>query len=190
MRADARAKRADVLAAARRLYAGRGDDVSLRSIAAEAGVGIATLYRHFPSEHDLAMGMLTSIRDDVLVLAGRCLADWDADPQRAWETFVTSAVRLRLGGIVPRLSEVIDAHEPEAVALRAGLYARVTEILERATAAGLLRPDVPVARFVLATGVLGRPLPAVTEEMVPDNLDWLVGLLLRGLRPDPGDERT
>lgn len=52
-RADARANRAALLAGAARLFAEQGPDVPLEAVAREAGVSIATLYRHFPSREDL-----------------------------------------------------------------------------------------------------------------------------------------
>src|SRR3954464_1426035 len=56
MRADARRNRDKLLAAAVDLFAGRGNDASLEAIAKEAGVGIGTLYRHFPTREALVEG--------------------------------------------------------------------------------------------------------------------------------------
>ena len=54
MRADARRNREKLLLAAVELFAGAGEDVPLEAIAERAGVGIGTLYRHFPTREALA----------------------------------------------------------------------------------------------------------------------------------------
>ena len=56
MRADARAKRAAVLTAAVDVFTERGVDIPLDEVARRAGVGIATLYRHFPTREALITG--------------------------------------------------------------------------------------------------------------------------------------
>ncbi|MDU7286411.1 MAG: TetR/AcrR family transcriptional regulator [Corynebacterium kroppenstedtii] len=59
MRADATASRAAIIDAAWQGFATNGPDISLRSIAQDAEVGIATLYRHFPTREDLFIGVVT-----------------------------------------------------------------------------------------------------------------------------------
>ncbi|MCT1815334.1 MULTISPECIES: TetR/AcrR family transcriptional regulator [Micrococcus] len=66
MRADARANRQDLLAAAGRLIATQGAAMSLRGVAQEAGVGVGTLYRHFPTRRDL----LDAVLEDVVARTG------------------------------------------------------------------------------------------------------------------------
>lgn len=69
MRADARANRQDLLAAAGRLIATQGAAMSLRGVAQEAGVGVGTLYRHFPTRRDL----LDAVLEDVVAgIGGSC----------------------------------------------------------------------------------------------------------------------
>ncbi|MPZ04530.1 helix-turn-helix transcriptional regulator, partial [Micrococcus luteus] len=69
MRADARANRQDLLAAAGRLIATQGAAMSLRGVAQEAGVGVGTLYRHFPTLRDL----LDAVLEDVVARTGGIL---------------------------------------------------------------------------------------------------------------------
>ncbi|WP_241253895.1 TetR/AcrR family transcriptional regulator [Micrococcus sp. KRD077] len=69
MRADARANRQDLLAAAGRLIATQGAAMSLRGVAQEAGVGVGTLYRHFPTRRDL----LDAVLEDVVARTGGIL---------------------------------------------------------------------------------------------------------------------
>lgn len=69
MRADARANRQDLLAAAGRLIATQGAAMSLRGVAQEAGIGVGTLYRHFPTRRDL----LDAVLEDVVARTGGIL---------------------------------------------------------------------------------------------------------------------
>ena len=77
LRSDARANREALLAAARRLYAERAGAVAFTMVAQEAGVGVATLYRNFPTQEDLVVGVLAQVRDEVVArdLPGRARRD-------------------------------------------------------------------------------------------------------------------
>src|SRR5450631_2391363 len=91
MRADARRNRGKLLMAAVELFAGSGEDVALEAIAERAGVGIGTLYRHFPTREGLAEA---AYRNEVQLLcdaAGELLADAPPDVALAeWmDRFVT-----------------------------------------------------------------------------------------------------
>ncbi|WP_449260027.1 TetR/AcrR family transcriptional regulator, partial [Corynebacterium durum] len=58
MRKDARENREEILRVARLLFAQHGLEVSMRTIASTVGVGIATLYRNFPTRADLILGLV------------------------------------------------------------------------------------------------------------------------------------
>ena len=86
MRADATASRAAITDAAWQGFATNGPDISLRSIAQDAGVGIATLYRHFPTREDLFVGVA-----EEMVARFKAVCDqyvdapsWDEDPATTW----------------------------------------------------------------------------------------------------------
>ena len=77
MRADARSNRQDLVEAAWKLLAAEGPDASLRAIAQEAGVGIATLYRHYPTRDDLILGVVDEVQARVReILAGARERTW------------------------------------------------------------------------------------------------------------------
>ena len=66
MRADAHENRQAILTAAWRLFSTIGIDVSMRTIASEAGMGIGTLYRHFPTKQDLLTGLFDYGRERLI----------------------------------------------------------------------------------------------------------------------------
>src|ERR1700686_2314084 len=83
MRADARRNRARILAAARELFASEDPEVQMDDIARGAGVGVGTVYRHFPDKEAL-MGELVRERFGLFnEHLGRALADQTADPFEA-----------------------------------------------------------------------------------------------------------
>ena len=186
VRADARASRAEILRAARSRYAARGTDASLRSIAAEAGVGIATLYRHFPDQQALVMGIVGEVRTEVLAASTDAQERWAADPADAWTTFVRRLAQMRLGALLPRLAgelRPLDLPE-EAMAYRQEGMAAITTVLHLAQEAGLVRLDVKPLTFHVGLALITRPMPEEAIDLLPDVSDWLVEVYLRGLRPD------
>ena len=66
MRADARAKRAALQTAGAELFAEQGTDVPLSAVAVRAGVGIGTLYRHFPTRGELYLGVMEAVVEKVV----------------------------------------------------------------------------------------------------------------------------
>ena len=97
MRADARAKRAQIITAAMRQFRTRpASTVTMEGIAAEADVGIATVYRHFPSRSELRQACaleLIRVLDEFL---DNSLAAFDDAPHEQWEGFDWKLVDLSL----------------------------------------------------------------------------------------------
>ncbi len=187
MRADARAKRRDLIAAARRLYGEKGADVSLRSIAGEAGVGIATLYRHFPTPHDLLVGIAEVISGEITAIATRTAAEWESGPEVVWRDFVYDLADLRLGALVTRIvgEHGIASVLPDITAVRDAAMSAVETVLALARRDGLVRPGISALRFHIGLAAVARPLPDATIEELPDEIEWLTDVFLRGVRPDP-----
>lgn len=185
MRADAVANREAIVVTAMNLFADVGVDVSLRTVAAEAGVGIGTLYRHFPSREDLLRGVGEHVFGLVAAVVSRYEVRAVGDEERAWRTFVGELVALRLGRLVPQLAQDVDlvATGSWRLEMRQRALLGLDGALARAKAAGLVRQDVDVARFQVGISQLSRPLPPVIDELVPDWEGWLVEVYLRGLRP-------
>jgi AcrR family transcriptional regulator len=158
-RVDARSNTARIVAASRRVFC--AGDSSLEKIATEAGVGIATLYRHFPNREALARAVFDDLfESDLLPL----LRDADeADSPRA-----------SLMAVAERLLELIG-RERGLIAF-AGNYVELTgealqrfsdplhTILLRAQSLGEIRDDLvaeDIPRF-LVMGVAGLSLPGTT----------------------------
>ena len=78
LRSDARRNREGLTASARRLFAERGLDVPVDEITRDAGLGMGTLYRHFPTKEDLVDAVLEDAFAEYLALADAALEEEDA----------------------------------------------------------------------------------------------------------------
>ncbi|MFE1537491.1 TetR/AcrR family transcriptional regulator [Corynebacterium bovis] len=120
MRADAVAKRREILDAAWRLVSDQGVDVPLRAVAQEAGVGIATLYRHFPTRRDLILGLFSEVRDRVADVIDRHRDGWDDDPTATWHSVVHDLAALRTGALATQMMPVAMVDEELMACRRTG----------------------------------------------------------------------
>ena len=181
MRADARRNYGRLLAAAGEAFAERGaDDVSLEEIARRAGVGIGTLYRHFPTRQALLEAVY---RDQVDALGARAaeLAQSDS-PAAALAEWVTALVTFGKAkrSLTTALLEVLDRDSELLSSSRDVLRGATDELLERAQRAGVARTDVRgtdvmrLAHGVSMTADLGQD-PDQAERMLALILDGLLG---------------
>ena len=104
MRKDAQENRQEILRVARFLIAQQGSDVSLRTIASTAGVGIATLYRNFPTREDLLLGIVRETAEEAEAAIAECLETWDAGPERAWRNYAYAVARQKIATFAMRMS--------------------------------------------------------------------------------------
>ena len=185
LRADAQRSRAALIAAARAVMGRRGIDAPLDEIASAAGVGNATLYRHFPTRHDL----LAAVFADQMARYGAAVEraievpdPWQAVRDYLVEICALQAENQALADLVTSV-EFTDETRPVAVA-------HLQALLQRAQAAGRLRPDFSlsdVALVLLANAGVVRS----TGEQAPAATSRLVALLLDGLQvPTPAGEVT
>ncbi|PWH05443.1 TetR/AcrR family transcriptional regulator [Brachybacterium endophyticum] len=168
------------------MYAEKGPEVPMRAIAQAARVGIATLYRHFPTPDDLLVGVLGEAFSRVAAITREHLECWDDDPARAWTGLVRALGALEFGALAYQvearvlssstLRSSVDGHADPARAL-------VSEACDRARREGLLDEDVSAERFFSGLAIVTRPLPHVMEQLLPDQRAWLVDTYIRGLRP-------
>lgn len=186
MRADARANRDALIAAARHLTAAQGAAVALSTIADEAGVGIATLYRHFPTREDLLLAIVRDLRDRVDGIVEEFVQADTSDPQAWWESFVRTLAALRPGALVSELAETLsdEATLAECTRLRDEALACLDSALTVAKRIGVARPDLTATRFQLGLATITRPLavPVDVPELA-ETQEWLIGVYMRGLRP-------
>jgi len=181
MRADARRNYERLLAAAAGAFTERGaDDVSLEEIARRAGVGIGTLYRHFPTRQALLEAVY---RDQVEALGARAAELIQADsPAAALAEWVTALVTFGKAkrSLTTALLEVLDKNSPLLQSSRDVLRGATDELLERAQRAGVARTDVRgsdvmrLAHGVSMTADLGQD-PDQAERMLALILDGLLG---------------
>jgi len=141
LRADARRNRQRVLTAARAVFSEQGRDAQMDDVARRAGVGVGTVYRHFPTKEAL-MEALAVDRFEKVIAAGKAALEHD-DP---WEAFVES---IWAGAEVlasdRSFSEVVGELQgpmPLPPELSEELDAVFGELLRRAKESGDLRPDV------------------------------------------------
>lgn len=141
LRADAARSRARILDAARSC---EPSELRLNDVAHRAGVGVATVYRHFPTVEALtaalAQGAVERLRDVAREAAA------DPDPGRAFDRLLRGALELQLADA--GLQTVLLADEsaiPELAGLRAELLEVAEQVLTRARAAGLVRPELTLA---------------------------------------------
>ena len=142
LRADAQRNRAKLLAAAIEAFACDGDEVALESIAARAGLGIGTLYRHFPSREALVAAAYCNEVDALCAAAAELLAQMPADQAlRAWtERFADYIATKRAMADALRSAACSDA--PLFADTRERIIGALRLLLDAGAAAGTLRSDV------------------------------------------------
>ncbi|MFF7243555.1 TetR/AcrR family transcriptional regulator [Embleya sp. NPDC008237] len=157
-RADARNNRARLLRAAREAYALDGADVPSSTIARRAGVGAATLYRHFPTRGSLIAAAFSEQLAQCLATVDEALRD--DDPWRGLRTALTKVCMMQAedrGFSAAFLAEYPDA--PDVRRERARAEAGLARLVQRAKDAGQLRQDFDTSDVTLLllanNGVLG-----------------------------------
>ncbi|HEV2058826.1 MAG TPA: helix-turn-helix domain-containing protein [Solirubrobacteraceae bacterium] len=145
MRADARRNREKVVAAAAAAFAESGLDTQVEDIARRAGVGVGTVYRHFPTK-DALVGALAE--DHFERLADTVEAALE-EPGDAWETFAATIWRIA-STIASDVAwcEIVGGHPTAIQTASQGqhrLAAATSTLLARAQEAGAMRADVTFA---------------------------------------------
>jgi AcrR family transcriptional regulator len=178
LRADARRNRDRLLAAATAAFAEHGEDVALETVAARAGVGIGTLYRHFPNRDALVVAAYQLEVDALCAAAAELLRSLPADEAlRAWvERFADYIATKRAMGNALR-SAASDS--PLFAETRARILDAVGLLLAAGAADGTLRADVePKDVMRVMNGIW----------YLPDGPEWrddvgrMLDLVIDGLR--------
>jgi AcrR family transcriptional regulator len=179
LRADAQRNRERLLAIAARALSKDGPDVALETIAKQAGVGIGTLYRHFPTREALVdaayrneLGRLCDSVDDLL----RELPPDQA--LRAWmDRFVDYMTTKR--GMGDALRALVASGGDPFSESRDRLTAAVATLLGAGSATGVLRPDVTPEDVLVGLSGLSLATPDAQQR---DQAGRLLDLLMDGLR--------
>lgn len=181
LRADAMRNRKKVLASAREVFAEAGSDAQIDDVARRAGVGIGTVYRHFPTKEALLEAIVLDAFEQLTAEAERALED--PDPWRGFSGFVRAAVanygqQRALGDVMCSVAGSADGP------IRAGrdtALESLDSLLHRAQAAGLVRPDITSSDLqsmllgLARTPSMGHVDPTTSRER------WLA-VILDGLR--------
>ena len=179
MRADARRNRRVLLDVASRAFSSGEDKVTLDAIAREAGVGIGTLYRHFPTREALVEAVYRNELERLRARAGELLASQAPDVAlRTWMDRFADYVAAKRG-MADTLRAVVASGAIAASETRDGLADTIRSLLDAGAAAGTTRNDVE-AHDVLAslTGIL----LTTREPAQRERAGRMVDLLMDGLR--------
>ncbi|MEU1037305.1 TetR/AcrR family transcriptional regulator [Streptomyces sp. NPDC005551] len=180
-RADALRNRERIVGAAREMFVEFGPDVPFDEIARRAGVGNATVYRNFPDRDALVREVVCSVMDRTSEQIESALAE-GGDAFEALSRFVHAAADERIGALCPMLSEGFDQDHPDLVAARDRITELVELLMERARAAGRLRPDVEFGDLMIALTQLTRPLPGTACQGIDRFVHRHLQLFLDGMR--------
>ena len=180
LRADARRNRDKIVVAARTAFAASGLATQMDDVAREAGVGVGTLYRHFPTKDDLIRAIVRD-RFAQITAESRKLADEEPDPWAALTSTILYGAGMQAADLT--LSHVLSTHAEACHDAREkeGLHEVTRELLRRAREAGQVREDVSLDDVVLLFTGLAKVLEAVA---CGAPLDWrrYVELMLDGMR--------
>lgn len=177
LRADAERNRTRVLAAAREVFAEQGVQVPMAEVARRAGVGVATLFRRFPTRDDL---ITATFADKMTGYAG-AIDDALADPD-PWHGFCTYVERVCGMQAEDRgFTDVLTMTFPTAKAFEAErdrAAAGFAELIARAKATGRLRADF-VHQDLVVVLMANAGVVAATADAAPEAWRRLVGYLLQ-----------
>ncbi|MBB4934991.1 AcrR family transcriptional regulator [Lipingzhangella halophila] len=178
-RADARRNEEALLEAAAAVFATSGVEAPIRDIAAKAGIGTATIYRHFPTRADLIVAVYRH-QVEVLAEAGPALLESSATPYAAlgrWIDLFVDFVVTKQG-----LATVLQSDDPCFDPLHTYFLDRLvpvcTRLLDAAADSGEIRSDLDA--YELMRGVGG--ICAGSGSNLRYDARRLVGLLIAGLR--------
>ena len=157
LRSDAAANRERILAAATIAVTRDGEKVPMATIADEAGVGIGTLYRHYPTREALLAAL--TLRSFQLVLEhARAAAQSDEPAPTVLEQFFEQTIAARNELILPLHGGPV-IHDEKIVALQTEIRNLLEQVLARGRRDGTIRPDATPIDIIITGAMLAQPLP-------------------------------
>ena len=180
MRADARRNYERLLAVATDAFLEHGADAPLEDIARRAGVGIGTLYRHFPTRLALQEAVYRGQFHDLATRAYELAESVPpGDALAEWMRFLSAHATTKRG-LTQTLKAVIELHSDLFVRCHDEIRDAAAVVLDRAQEAGAVRPDVTVHDLLKLTHAL-----SVATERAPEDTPRLLSFVLDGLRRQP-----
>lgn len=175
-RSDARANRSKILAAADRVYAVEGVDVTLDRIAQEAGVGVGTVYRNFANKAELIEAVLADRLDGMLSLARSCAEQDDA--RDGLFRFLRTVVGWISDSVA--IGQLLDGraeHQARLLSVRAQFIPLIEQLISRAQRDGRIRADFSVSdlpMFFTMLGAVQKRAGSEDPQLVHRYLDLLL----------------
>jgi AcrR family transcriptional regulator len=180
LRSDARRNRALLVASARELFAREGVDVPVEKITQHAGVGMGTLYRHFPTKEELIDAVLEDAFAEILQLARHAAAEEDG--WTGFTGFLEGVLELNAQNrSVKDVLATRGQNARHAEAMRARVRPLLRTVIERAQAQGSLRADFTPEDIALVFWSAGRVIET-TAKVAPETWRRYLSFLLDGLR--------
>ena len=178
MRADARRNYERLVVAAREVFAEQGGGAAMEAIAKQAGVGVGTLYRHFPKRIDVVEAVYRTDVDELVTAAERAVSELQPlDALHAWmDAFLTYSRSKRT--LLQELREAFDKNPDLRLALRERIEEAASLVITHAQQAGVVRMDVSGADLMQLIG------PMCTSATLSEGQgERLMAMVLDGLRP-------
>jgi len=177
-RADARRNVDALLEAARTVFDTSGVDAPAKEITDRAGVGVGTLYRHFPQRSDLVKAVVESGIDAVAEAGPALAAEFaPAEALTRWIDRFTQLLATKRG-----LASALHSGDPAFAGLPDYFFRRLgpalSALLDAAVAEGAVRSDVEAQDLLYAVAQLCQPVPG----RGPEHGRRIVGVLVDGLR--------
>jgi AcrR family transcriptional regulator len=180
LRSDAERNRARIIAAGRTVFRRDGLNASMASVAREAGVGIATILRHFPAKEALVAAVFAD-RMDAYADAVAVALD-DPDPWHGFTGYIETACAMQAADY--GFADVLTMTFPTAKALekrRDEAYEAMVQLIDRAKAAGRLREDFDPSDLVLMH-MANAGVVNATGDVAPDAWRRVVALMIQSFQ--------
>ncbi len=178
-RADKARNRARILAAASEAFAERGVETQMDDVAARAGVGVGTLYRHFATKEALMVALMERKFEQILDVTRRGIEREDGEPFEVFADVLRKGAEVAAADAAAQdaLKRVGDVIWSDALPTQLELLAATQVLMDRAQAAGTMRNDISAADISMI-------MCGLSATMAVGEWDWrrYLELALDGLR--------
>jgi AcrR family transcriptional regulator len=178
-RADKARNRARILAAASEAFAERGVETQMDDVAARAGLGVGTLYRHFATKEALMVALMERKFEQILEVTRRGIEREDGEPFEVFADVLREGAEVAAADAAAQdaLKRVGDVIWSDALPAQLELLAATQVLMDRAQAAGTMRNDISAADISMI-------MCGLSATMSVGEWDWrrYLELALDGLR--------
>ncbi|WP_461169176.1 TetR/AcrR family transcriptional regulator [Arthrobacter sp. Z1-15] len=172
MRADAARRRKTIIANARHIFAQRGGDAALETVAAASGVGIATLYRNFPSRDDLVRAVVQDTVEGIQEAAHEARAGLETNAAASWEKLLAQLMSMELGALTDGLALQAGTTGDLSATPLAEIQRPAVEALDQVLASlrtkGAVRRTLSALEVIVAVATITRPQIHAIREAAPE----------------------